>query len=150
MSDQLFYKYDVPVPRYTSYPTVPYWSDSPTTTEWLESLKKHFSEKPSWSLYVHIPFCETLCTLGTFGVNATASDHVPSCEYDCPVNSYARDSDRICVADCESGLYGDPIKGKCYSNPFDCSDGYYANSVNNLCVLPADCQTVGTHYFAQN
>ena len=23
--------------------------------------------------------CETLCTLGTFGVNATASDHIPSC-----------------------------------------------------------------------
>lgn len=32
-----------------------------------------------------------------------------------------------------------------------CSDGYYANSVSNLCVLPADCQTVSSkHYFAQN
>lgn len=83
-------------------------------------------------------------------MNATATDHVPSCEYDCPVDSYARDSDRICVADCESGLYGDPIKGKCYSDPFDCSDGYYANSVSNLCVLPENCQTVSTHFFAQN
>ncbi len=62
MNDQLVYKYDVPVPRYTSYPTVPYWSDSPTVEDWLVSLKKIFLKKPDWSLYVHIPFCETLCT----------------------------------------------------------------------------------------
>jgi oxygen-independent coproporphyrinogen-3 oxidase len=62
MSDQLFYKYDVPVPRYTSYPTVPYWSDSPTTQEWLESLNRSFAQHPLWSMYVHIPYCETLCT----------------------------------------------------------------------------------------
>jgi oxygen-independent coproporphyrinogen-3 oxidase len=59
----LLKKYDVPVPRYTSYPTVPYWSDSPTTEEWLHSLKNAFSKPDmSWSLYLHIPFCETLCT----------------------------------------------------------------------------------------
>jgi oxygen-independent coproporphyrinogen III oxidase len=62
MKDNLFYKYDVPVPRYTSYPTVPYWSDSPTTVEWLQSLNRAYSTKPAWSLYVHIPYCETLCT----------------------------------------------------------------------------------------
>jgi oxygen-independent coproporphyrinogen III oxidase len=60
---ELLKKYDVPVPRYTSYPTVPYWSDSPTTQEWLESLKRTFaSPQMSWALYVHVPFCETLCT----------------------------------------------------------------------------------------
>ena len=62
MSEKLFYKYDVPVPRYTSYPTVPYWTDSPTTDEWIESLQKVFKTKPAWSMYVHIPYCETLCT----------------------------------------------------------------------------------------
>ncbi len=61
-SDELFYKYNVPVPRYTSYPTVPYWSDSPTTEQWIESLKKAYKNRPPWSLYVHIPYCETLCT----------------------------------------------------------------------------------------
>lgn len=60
--DNLFYKYDVPVPRYTSYPTVPYWSDSPSTEEWLTSLNKAYAPHPDWSLYVHIPYCETLCT----------------------------------------------------------------------------------------
>lgn len=67
---ELLKKYDVPVPRYTSYPTVPYWSDSPTSEEWLTSLKSAFA-KPgmSWSLYLHIPFCETLCTF--CGCNTT-------------------------------------------------------------------------------
>ena len=59
----LFAKYDVPAPRYTSYPTVPFWTDSPTTERWLEELNKAFvDEAATWSLYVHLPFCETLCT----------------------------------------------------------------------------------------
>ena len=59
----LLKKYDVPVPRYTSYPTVPYWSQSPTRVEWLSALERAFSRpESSWSLYLHIPFCETLCT----------------------------------------------------------------------------------------
>src|SRR6478752_2225892 len=60
---QLLKKYDVPVPRYTSYPTVPYWNDSPTTDEWLASLERTLDlPQTTWSLYLHIPFCETLCT----------------------------------------------------------------------------------------
>lgn len=60
---ELLKKYDVPVPRYTSYPTVPYWSDSPTTEEWLQSLERTLANPATtWSLYLHIPFCETLCT----------------------------------------------------------------------------------------
>ncbi len=60
--DQLFHKYDVPVPRYTSYPTVPYWSNMPSTEDWINSLQRSFRDKPLWSMYLHIPFCETLCT----------------------------------------------------------------------------------------
>ena len=59
----LLKKYDVPVPRYTSYPTVPYWTDSPSTEEWIESLKRAYANPAmTWSMYVHVPFCETLCT----------------------------------------------------------------------------------------
>ncbi|MGE4133135.1 MAG: oxygen-independent coproporphyrinogen III oxidase [Bdellovibrionales bacterium] len=59
----LIEKYDVPVPRYTSYPTVPYWSESPTTEQWIDSLQRAFAaSQATWSLYVHVPFCETLCT----------------------------------------------------------------------------------------
>ncbi len=59
----LFEKYDVPVPRYTSYPTVPFWSDDPTTDQWLSELRKAAAQPDcSWAIYVHIPFCESLCT----------------------------------------------------------------------------------------
>ncbi len=51
------------MPRYTSYPTVPYWSDSPTPDEWVQSINTYMAkDKASWSMYIHIPFCETLCS----------------------------------------------------------------------------------------
>lgn len=59
----LFAKYDVPAPRYTSYPTVPFWSDSPTTERWLSELNEACNDETTgWSLYFHLPFCESLCT----------------------------------------------------------------------------------------
>ena len=59
----LFAKYDVPVPRYTSYPTVPEWHTRPTTDDWTRSLAGAL-EAPdaTLSLYLHLPFCESLCT----------------------------------------------------------------------------------------
>lgn len=62
-SSELFKKYDVPAPRYTSYPTVPYWTDSPTSDFWIKEVQAAF-QKPSmsWAIYIHVPFCETLCT----------------------------------------------------------------------------------------
>ena len=62
-SSALLDRYDVPVPRYTSYPTVPYWSDDPTTDQWLVELRKAAARPDAtWAIYMHIPFCETLCT----------------------------------------------------------------------------------------
>ncbi len=71
---ELIAKYDVPAPRYTSYPTVPHWTESPTQDEWLTSLKSDL--KNSWSLYVHIPFCETLCTFCGCNNSITKSHQV--------------------------------------------------------------------------
>lgn len=60
----LIRKYNVPGPRYTSYPTVPYWSDSPSENEWLDIVKKRYSEikNDGISIYIHLPYCESLCT----------------------------------------------------------------------------------------
>ncbi|MBI49153.1 MAG: oxygen-independent coproporphyrinogen III oxidase [Crocinitomicaceae bacterium] len=59
-------KYNIPGPRYTSYPTVPYWSeDSINKAQWLDSVAMSFSESnedEGISLYIHLPFCESLCT----------------------------------------------------------------------------------------
>lgn len=63
ISADLIKKYDIPVPRYTSYPTVPYWTDSPTSDEWIKYVQNCISPpEANISLYVHVPFCETLCT----------------------------------------------------------------------------------------
>lgn len=60
---QLLAKYDVPAPRYTSYPTVPYWQQAPAAEQWISHLRQSLSKADSsWSLYLHIPFCESLCT----------------------------------------------------------------------------------------
>lgn len=87
--------------------------------------------------------CTQLCTLGTFGVNGTS----PICQDSCPANSYALDSNRICVSNCGSGFFGDPLTGKCYNSSLNCSTGYYGNSVSNMCVLPQYCQVVSGHQF---
>ncbi|APS39545.1 oxygen-independent coproporphyrinogen III oxidase [Salegentibacter sp. T436] len=63
MSSNLISKYNVPGPRYTSYPTVPYWDDNTfSASAWEHSLKRSFQENREISLYIHLPFCESLCT----------------------------------------------------------------------------------------
>jgi len=61
----LLQKYNVPAPRYTSYPTVPLWSNNVTEKNWLPLLKKayqNFGEEEGIQLYIHLPYCESLCT----------------------------------------------------------------------------------------
>ncbi|WP_299123665.1 oxygen-independent coproporphyrinogen III oxidase [uncultured Tenacibaculum sp.] len=66
MKNSLIQKYNIPGPRYTSYPTVPYWDENTFSKEkWIETFKKSFIESNSTegiSLYIHLPFCESLCT----------------------------------------------------------------------------------------
>ena len=60
---ELLHKYNVPGPRYTSYPTVPYWQDAPTSDQWIEVLGQEFDSHPDGAaLYIHIPFCAKLCS----------------------------------------------------------------------------------------
>ena len=62
----LIQKYNVPGPRYTSYPTVPYWEEqSIDANKWMQTVKNSFADSNSSkgiSIYVHLPFCESLCT----------------------------------------------------------------------------------------
>lgn len=66
MQNSLVSKYNVPGPRYTSYPTVPYWNnDGFSLSKWKKDVIQSFSESNSTegiSLYIHLPFCESLCT----------------------------------------------------------------------------------------
>lgn len=66
MDKDLLFKYNTPGPRYTSYPTVPYWQKTPPTEQkWKELASEAFTvsnQKEGISLYIHLPFCESLCT----------------------------------------------------------------------------------------
>ena len=61
----LLNKYNVPVPRYTSYPTVPFWSENISTSQWRKAFRDQFqisNGSMGLSIYIHLPFCESLCT----------------------------------------------------------------------------------------
>lgn len=72
-------KYNVPGPRYTSYPTVPAWTESVGPKDYQTSLKQLGPTDPL-SLYFHLPFCERLCHFcGCMQVITT--DHSRSADY---------------------------------------------------------------------
>lgn len=63
MNFELLDKYNIPAPRYTSYPTVPYWqTEPPTVAAWQASVLQAFGQSREISLYIHLPYCESLCT----------------------------------------------------------------------------------------
>ncbi|HRN57618.1 MAG TPA: radical SAM protein, partial [Agriterribacter sp.] len=66
MDTALIHKYNVPGPRYTSYPSVPYWDEAGfSLPQWISGLRRSSGEstrQEGISLYIHLPFCESLCT----------------------------------------------------------------------------------------
>ncbi|MEO6146443.1 MAG: oxygen-independent coproporphyrinogen III oxidase [Sulfuriferula sp.] len=57
----LLEKYSKPGPRYTSYPTAPYFSTAFSEADWRAELVRSQASGRDLSLYVHIPFCDSLC-----------------------------------------------------------------------------------------
>lgn len=57
-------KYNIPSPRYTSYPTVPFWEIDPDQNDWERSIIEAVEREPEEgiSIYIHLPYCESLCT----------------------------------------------------------------------------------------
>lgn len=64
MNADLYDKYNVPGPRYTSYPTVPYWEGTMDQALWSGLVKTAFGrhQDEGISVYIHLPYCESLCT----------------------------------------------------------------------------------------
>ena len=58
----LIEKYNVPVPRYTSYPPANFFTDDFNTNNYLAAVEQSNSGTPeNISIYLHIPFCPQLC-----------------------------------------------------------------------------------------
>jgi oxygen-independent coproporphyrinogen-3 oxidase len=79
----LLQRYNQPVPRYTSYPTVPFWEDRIEVPKWKQVFRERFAAC-NWtegiSLYIHLPFCESLCIY--CGCNKKiATDHSVETKY---------------------------------------------------------------------
>ena len=78
----LITKYNVPGPRYTSYPTVPHWSPENFSVEqWHSRLFAAVNDEKNQngiSVYIHLPFCESLCTFCACNKHITRNHAVES------------------------------------------------------------------------
>ena len=66
LSDELLRRLDVPGPRYTSYPTADRFVEAFGAAEYRQALRQRaegatVGGTPPLSVYVHIPFCESVC-----------------------------------------------------------------------------------------
>jgi oxygen-independent coproporphyrinogen-3 oxidase len=76
----LIQKYNIQGPRYTSYPTVPFWDDTTLNEQsWIKTVKQSFNQsnsKDGISLYIHMPYCESLCTFCACHKHITTNHNV--------------------------------------------------------------------------
>jgi oxygen-independent coproporphyrinogen III oxidase len=61
VGEEFLARYNRPGPRYTSYPTAPVWNDSFGPNDLEQVHEEADRAKSPVSLYMHIPFCESLC-----------------------------------------------------------------------------------------
>jgi oxygen-independent coproporphyrinogen III oxidase len=63
IDEQLLRRFDVPGPRYTSYPTADRFVEAFGSDDYIQALEQRRAGSMALplSLYIHIPFCESLC-----------------------------------------------------------------------------------------
>ena len=82
VTPEILERYNVPGPRYTSYPTAPEWLDTFGPPDFEGALKQSNETKPvrPLSLYMHLPFCDSLCLF--CGCNTVIrKDHAAAAPY---------------------------------------------------------------------
>ena len=95
-------KFNISVPRYTSYPTVPFWiNDNFSVEGYVNALRNAYWEScKEVSIYIHLPFCESLCTYCACNTRITKNHSV-----ELPYIDYLLKEWRLYL----SKLPGDPI-----------------------------------------
>src|ERR1700690_3282267 len=61
VGEEFVARYNRPGPRYTSYPTAPVWTDSFGPKDFEGAIAAADKKRSPVSLYMHLPFCESLC-----------------------------------------------------------------------------------------
>jgi oxygen-independent coproporphyrinogen-3 oxidase len=61
VNEEFVTRYNRPGPRYTSYPTAPVWTDSFGPDDFETAMAQANATRSPVSLYMHLPFCESLC-----------------------------------------------------------------------------------------
>jgi oxygen-independent coproporphyrinogen-3 oxidase len=74
ISEDFLAKYNTPGPRYTSYPTAPVWNDNFGVADLERAYDEADAEGTPLSLYMHLPYCESLCLFCACNVVIT-KDH---------------------------------------------------------------------------
>ena len=100
MNPDVLQRYAAPVPRYTSYPTAPHFTDAvngETYASWLEALPS----RATLSLYLHIPFCDRLCWYCGCTTKATRQYHPVAAYLDFLITELNTVADRL-PADCRT------------------------------------------------
>ncbi len=85
----LYTKYDKAVPRYTSYPALPNWEvNVPTQKEWISIINDTMSTSREISIYIHLPYCENLCTYCACNKHITKNHSVESSYVDAVIKEW--------------------------------------------------------------
>jgi len=61
VGEEFVTRYNRPGPRYTSYPTAPVWNDAYGPNDFEAAMQTAETKRSPVSLYMHLPFCESLC-----------------------------------------------------------------------------------------
>ena len=67
----LFLKYHSPGSRYSYFPSVSYWKNQVSQDNWYKHLQQSYDPQKGIDLYIHIPFCESLCTFCGCNIKVT-------------------------------------------------------------------------------
>src|SRR5437868_5227829 len=87
--EDLIRKYNVPGPRYTSYPTVPFWDNNTFSgAKWQSALTEIFKREEGISLYIHLPYCESLCTFCGCNTRITVNHNVEASYIDTVIKEW--------------------------------------------------------------
>lgn len=81
--------------------------------------------------------CRAICKDGYFGYPSG----IRPCLLFCPKNWFGMNgtTNRVCVQNCDNGFWGDIETSMCYNVKVSCSNNTYADPIQKLCVIAANC-----------